>query len=113
VAEFAVVALVAGLGEELFFRSLLQDVFARWLENWAAVTVTAVLFGLMHPITLTYGVLATLAGAYLGYVYLASGNLLVAAVAHAFYDFAALVYLLRWTRLASAGESEAEPLTAG
>ncbi|HYT87572.1 MAG TPA: CPBP family intramembrane glutamic endopeptidase [Gemmataceae bacterium] len=101
VADLALIALVAGLGEELLFRGLLQEVFARWLETWAAVLVTAILFGLMHPITPTYGVLATLAGAYLGYVYLASGNLLVAVVAHAFYDFAALVYLLSWTSPAS------------
>jgi membrane protease YdiL (CAAX protease family) len=53
-----------------------------------------VLFGLLHPITPTYAVLAALMGAYLGGVWLASGNLLVPIVAHALYDFIALAYLL-------------------
>jgi membrane protease YdiL (CAAX protease family) len=108
VADLALVALVAGLGEELLFRGLLQDALGQWLEIWGAVAVTAVLFGLMHAITPAYIVLATLAGGYLGWVYVASGNLLTAVVAHAFYDFAALVYLLRGTRPAGG-----EPVTPG
>jgi membrane protease YdiL (CAAX protease family) len=106
VADFALIALVAGLGEELLFRGLIQDALDRRLGPVAAVGITAALFGLMHPITPTYAVLATLAGVYLGWAYLASGNLLVAVVAHAFYDFAALVYLLRGRRPALP-----EPLT--
>jgi membrane protease YdiL (CAAX protease family) len=108
VADLALISLVAGLGEELLFRGLIQDALDRRLGPVAAVGITAALFGLMHPITPTYAVLATLAGAYLGWAYLASGNLLVAVVAHAFYDFAALLYLLRGGQPAPA-----EPLTPG
>lgn len=93
--DLALIALLAGLGEELLFRGLLQDGLARWLGPWAALGAASVLFGLMHPITLLYAVLALLAGAYLGWTYLASGNLLVPMIAHAVYDFTALVYLLR------------------
>ena len=46
-------------------------------------------------ITPTYGVLAALIGVYLGWVWLASGNLLAPVVAHALYDFVALVVLVR------------------
>jgi membrane protease YdiL (CAAX protease family) len=106
VTELALIALAAGLGEELLFRGFLQDAVDRHFGPVIAIGITAILFGLMHPITPTYAVLATLAGAYLGWAYLASGNLLVAVVAHAFYDFAALVYLLRSRRPASP-----EPLT--
>jgi uncharacterized protein len=47
---------------------------------------------------LTWGYLwlATLIGAYLGGLYCWSGNLLVPIVAHAVYDFAALVIFLRY-----------------
>jgi membrane protease YdiL (CAAX protease family) len=53
------------------------------------------LFGALHALTPTYAILATLAGAYLGSVWLITGNLLVVIIAHGFYDFIALVYLLR------------------
>jgi membrane protease YdiL (CAAX protease family) len=91
--DLLVISLLAGLGEELLFRGLLQDLFAEHLETWAAVLLAGVLFGLLHPITPVYAVLASFMGIYLGFVYLAAGNLLAAIVAHGFYDFVALVYL--------------------
>jgi membrane protease YdiL (CAAX protease family) len=51
----------------------------------------------LHALTPTYALLAVLAGAYLGGVWLLSGNLLVVIVAHGIYDFVALLYLLRLT----------------
>ena len=39
--------------------------------------------------------LAALIGVYFGWLLIESGNLFVPVVAHAAYDFAALVYLLR------------------
>jgi membrane protease YdiL (CAAX protease family) len=95
VADLALISLLAGLGEELLFRGLIQEGLAGWLGPWAALALASILFGLMHPLTPAYAVLATLAGAYLGWAYLASGNLLVPILAHALYDFTALVYLLR------------------
>jgi membrane protease YdiL (CAAX protease family) len=94
-ADLALITLLAGLGEELLFRGLLQEALAGWLGPWPALAVASLLFGLMHPMTAAYAVLAFLAGAYLGWAYLASGNLLVPILAHALYDFTALVYILR------------------
>jgi membrane protease YdiL (CAAX protease family) len=51
-------------------------------------------FGLAHPISTTYAVLASLIGIYLGFLFVATDNLLVPIVTHAAYDFLALVYLL-------------------
>ena len=53
------------------------------------------LFGAVHLITGTYGIIAAAIGLYLGLLWVASGNLLVPIVTHAAYDFVALVYLLR------------------
>jgi hypothetical protein len=94
-AELALISLLAGLGEEALFRGVLQTVLARWLATWAAVVLTAVVFGLLHALTPTYALLATLMGAYLGVVWLVAGNLLVVILAHALYDFVVLVYLTR------------------
>jgi membrane protease YdiL (CAAX protease family) len=54
-----------------------------------------VIFGLLHPITPGYILIAGLMGAYLGGLWMLNGNLLTVMVAHALYDFVALVLLLR------------------
>jgi membrane protease YdiL (CAAX protease family) len=85
---------LAGLGEEVLFRGVLQGALARWLGFGWALAIASVLFGLVHFVTLSYAVLATLAGLYLGAVWLYADNLLAAVVAHALYDFLALLWLL-------------------
>lgn len=94
--DLALVSVLAGLGEEFLFRGLLQTAVSQW-TGWPMVglLVASLLFGLAHLVTKTYAVLATLIGLYLGWVYLHFDNLLVPIVAHALYDFLALVYLLR------------------
>jgi membrane protease YdiL (CAAX protease family) len=89
------ISVLAGVGEEMLFRGLMQDVFvARWMPVAAGVALASVLFGLMHAVTPTYAVLAGLMGAYLGVLYLWTENLLAPMVAHGLYDFVVLVYLL-------------------
>lgn len=93
--ELALVSLSAGVGEELLFRGLVQQAAsARWGDVVGLAAASAV-FGLAHPISRFYVVFAAAIGAYLGWLWLASGNLLVPIVTHAVYDFAALVYLTR------------------
>ena len=94
--ELAVISLVAGIGEEMLFRGLIQGAAGRWIESPAVGLVLAsVVFGLAHPLTRAYIVLAGVIGAYLGGLWLATDNLLAPIVAHALYDFLALVYLVR------------------
>jgi membrane protease YdiL (CAAX protease family) len=95
VLDLAVVSVMAGIGEELLFRGFVQAGLSDWLNPWAGLAGASLLFGLLHPITPTYVVLATSMGAYLGYVWTATGNLLVVIIAHALYDFLALLYLVR------------------
>lgn len=100
VGELALISLLAGVGEELLFRAVLQAALARWLGTVAALVAASILFGLAHAISLTYAVLAALIGGYLGWLYLATGNVLTVAITHGAYDFMALVYLSRvhWPR---------------
>jgi membrane protease YdiL (CAAX protease family) len=95
------ISLLAGLGEEMLFRGVLQGFAARWLGPTVGLVIGSALFGLLHPITWTYGLLATGLGLYLGVVWLVSDNLLVVVIAHALYDFLVLVYLLRIQRARS------------
>ncbi len=105
------ISVLAGLGEEMLFRAVLQGAFERWAAPWLAVTAASLLFGLLHAVTFTYAVLATLMGAYLGTVWLLTGNLLVVVVTHALYDFLVLLWLLRGPGSAAALQAldEAEP----
>jgi membrane protease YdiL (CAAX protease family) len=96
--ELALISLLAGVGEEMLFRGVIQAATSRWLGWAAALLIASALFGLLHPITRTYIVLAAALGAYLGGVWLLSGNLLTVIVTHALYDFVVLVYLLRRPR---------------
>jgi membrane protease YdiL (CAAX protease family) len=93
--DLALISLAAGLGEEMFFRGVLQPVFIRWFGLASGLGLASLAFGLMHPITGAYIVLAALIGVYLGYLFEVSGNLLLVIITHALYDFVLLVYLMR------------------
>jgi uncharacterized protein len=89
------ISILAGLGEEMLFRGAVQGSLQQWLSLWLAVFISSVFFGLMHAITPTYALVAALIGVYFGVVWYWTDNLLVVTVAHALYDFLALLYLMR------------------
>ncbi|MFO0928842.1 MAG: CPBP family intramembrane glutamic endopeptidase [Gemmataceae bacterium] len=89
------ISCLAGLGEEMVFRGVVQDALVEHLSTGGAIVAAAVVFGLVHAVTPTYAVLAAGMGAYLGWLYVATDNLLAPMVTHAAYDFVLLVYLLR------------------
>lgn len=93
--DLAGISALAGFAEEVLFRGVVQPALAGWWGPAAGLVLAGVLFGLVHPITWLYAVLAALAGTYLGAVWWATGNLLVPATAHGMYDFAMLLWLLR------------------
>jgi membrane protease YdiL (CAAX protease family) len=93
--QLAVISLLAGVCEEVFFRSVFQGGLARHIGAIPALVLASVTFGCFHLVTRTYAVMATFVGAYLGVLWLATGNLLAPITSHAVYDFVALVYFLR------------------
>lgn len=91
--EFALVSLAAGFGEEILFRGVLQPLVIHWTVPWIGVIVVALLFGLAHALTPTYFIAATVIGIYFGWLAFAYEDLVAPIVAHAVYDFAALVFI--------------------
>lgn len=85
--DIVLLSLAAGIGEELFFRGLLQSFVGLW---WAAIV-----FGLLHALTPAYFILATAIGVWFGLLYEHSGNLLIPMLSHAVYDIFALYLLQR------------------
>ena len=106
IIELALIALVAGVGEEMLFRGIVQQALADRLNPAAGIAVASLLFGLAHPITRTYAVLAAVIGGYLGVLLLLTGNLLVPIFVHGLYDFVALVYLVHRHHRASENVSQ-------
>lgn len=94
VGAVVLLSALAGLGEELLFRGVLQAWLAGMTGPWTAVVLGGVVFGLAHYLSRAYFVLATCMGLYLGALYQLSGNLLLPVLVHALYDAIAIAYLL-------------------
>jgi uncharacterized protein len=95
VVQLALISLCAGISEEAFFRGAIQGSLADRVGWGRALVLVSVLFGAAHLITWTYAIIAAFIGAYLGILWIWTGNLLTPMTTHAVYDFAALVYFLR------------------
>ncbi|MBL8888584.1 MAG: CPBP family intramembrane metalloprotease [Planctomycetaceae bacterium] len=113
--QLLVLAMLAGIGEELLFRWAMQGWFELGLrglfdspmslglapsptERWAfagAILLTSIVFGLCHAITRAYCALATMMGLVFSGVVVCGGGLVGAMIAHGLYDFLAFVWLCR------------------
>ena len=80
------IALIPGIGEELFFRGLLQPLFQKWFKNThAGIIFTAVLFSALHM--QFYGFLPRmLLGIVFGYLFVWTKNMWYPILAHAIHN---------------------------
>jgi len=105
-AELIAISICAGVGEELLFRGWLMYWIMQGADLWistevalvVALLISSVVFGLFHPITPLYVVLATLMGLYFGALVLFTDNLLIPIAAHATYDAVQLIMASRSER---------------
>ena len=99
ILHLAVISALAGIGEELMFRGLIQEGLARWIGEpmgvWIGLVVASVLFGMLHPMNSAYILLATAMGFFLGGLWIATENLLVPITTHAVYDFLAILWIAK------------------
>lgn len=87
-------SLVAGVGEELLFRGVLQTLAERQFPILAAIVIPNILFAALHARTPLYALAAGLVGIYLGALFWMTESLAAAIIAHGLYDLVAL----EWTR---------------
>jgi membrane protease YdiL (CAAX protease family) len=107
--DLLAVAMIAGIGEELLFRGLLQPWIAKLTGSFAIGLVGSnIAFGLAHFITPTYAVLAFVMGLLFGSLPLATDppNILAPIVTHAVYDWLAFMMVAQvYRREKNAGSS--------
>lgn len=97
--ELALISLLAGFCEELFFRWCLQGGITSSIGGTTGVIVglivASVVFGACHWVNSAYGITTMIVGVYLGLAMIWTGNFLAPAIAHALFDFIALIYIAR------------------
>lgn len=96
ILELALIALGAGVSEELLFRGLLPHALAGQ-GILVAIVLPNIVFGILHAATITYAVIATCIGLFfsLCLVMWPETNLVTVIVAHAAYDFIAFLVVAR------------------
>jgi membrane protease YdiL (CAAX protease family) len=109
VAQFGLVALLAGVGEELLFRGVIQTLLSQWTTPVAGLLITSILFALAHALSKLYFFLALIIGLCFGWLVYQYNDLLAPMVAHSLYDFVALVYLSRTSRLRLSEDNAPRP----
>ena len=86
--QILLVSALAGVGEELLFRGVIQPL--------VGLVIASVLFGAIHigsRALVGYGVWAACIGAVMGWLVLATGGLVAPVIAHGVYDALALAYV--------------------
>lgn len=103
VADFLLISILAGLGEEALFRGFLQTALAGYVDVSIAIILASLAFGLAHYISSAYVVFTAVLGILFGVLYAWSGNIAVPMIAHAAYDFVALCMVYRGWNSATGG----------
>ena len=104
ITALVVISVAAGLGEELFFRGVLQTELG--------LVPASVIFGVAHmggTGTLTFGCWVSVIGIALGGLAILTDGLIAPIVAHTVYDAAAMSYI-RWSKDCPAVALEAAQL---
>jgi uncharacterized protein len=93
VLNLVFISVFAGIGEELFFRGVLQRLFIKLTKSpWLGIIITAILFSGFH--FQFFGFLPRLfLGILLGAIYWYSGSLWTAILAHFLYDALVIVII--------------------
>jgi membrane protease YdiL (CAAX protease family) len=99
VIHVIILSLMAGIGEEVFFRGFLQTWLAGFIGIQWAIVVGAIGFGLLHFASLGYFLITTVIGIVLGVFYHLAESLVLVIVWHSVYDAIAIWVISRYPEL--------------
>ncbi|MDB4089042.1 CPBP family intramembrane metalloprotease [Flavobacteriales bacterium] len=91
IATIVLMAILPAVGEELFFRGILQKIFIQWTKkNWVGILITAFIFSAIHLQFLTF-LPRFFMGIMLGYLFVWSKNLLIPIIAHLLHNLISIL----------------------
>jgi len=94
--QIIVISVVAGVGEELLFRGVIQNYLVYLTNLWLGIVLAALIFGVLHYLNRSYVVFATLIGVMIGYLYHHTNDLYLVMSLHAVYDFCAFTAIIKF-----------------
>lgn len=101
--SIVLVGLLAAIGEEIFFRGILQRIFIQTFRSpWAGILITAAIFSAIHGQFLGF-IPRMILGTVLGALYWYSGSLYSSMVGH--FVFNSVQVLLVYLKLVDTGQS--------
>jgi uncharacterized protein len=109
VPQLGLVAVLAGVGEELLFRGVFQTKLVEWTNPVTGLIIASLLFGAAHALSKLYFFFASAIGLAFGWLALRYNDLVAPMVAHSVYDFVALVSLTHRVRLSRHRREHREP----
>ena len=91
-----IISLLAGVGEEMLFRALIQNYLIYLTNNVWGITLGALIFGVLHYLNHTYALIASVMGGVFGYIYFVTQDLLLVITLHGVYDFFAFAVIVKY-----------------
>jgi membrane protease YdiL (CAAX protease family) len=108
-----VLAVLAGVAEELVFRGALWSLFSSFSGPWVALVVTSLLFGAVHGSFrrgyLLWSSMAAVSGIVAGLLLICSGNLLAPIMMHVLVDAVDIPLMKRMVSVSSGTEARRRP----
>jgi len=98
-SKILLISLLAGVGEELLMRGLLQTWLSSQIGIWPAIVVTAIVFGALHFMNFTYMLLTFFIGLLFGLLFYLSNSMLLVMLAHTVYDVCAFTMIVKYPHM--------------
>lgn len=92
-------AVLAGVGEELLFRGVIQGWVSEYLGRVVGILAGGVIFGLAHALSRAYFTVAAALGMVFGVAYAITDSIQLVMVWHAVYDLVVIFILRRYPQL--------------
>jgi len=97
--QILVISLLAGIGEELLIRAVLQSFLIEGLGVFWGITCASIVFGILHFMTKTYVVLTFALGLLFGVAFYYSGSIVLVMVGHTVYDIIAFAMIVKFPHM--------------
>ncbi len=97
--QIIIVSVLAGVGEELLIRGVLQSFLVSSAGPFLGIVIASLVFGLLHFMTKTYVLLTFVLGMLFGIAFYCSNSIVLVMVGHAVYDIFAFAVIVKFPHI--------------